>query len=578
MMQRSGLAVAALAALIAFAGMLVPSAASAGCINVYVPETTEVNPGTQISIPVTVSDVAQGVWPIYSFELEIEYCTGQDAMLTFTGASNGPMLDAAGWPSLTYFEWRAGGVKLANAGSIPLSGDGVLINLNFTVSAGAQPCDVCDLNIVSMVANDAAQAVDFCTDDGQIYVGADSRTGHIKYRDGDRPVPKVKVRLYADLNGSSYQRTTWTDANGDYHFTCLPKGLANARVVPSKSYDQDVETAVGTADASIILRRTVMNPNANAYFREGATLCGNAQDFEAADTAGDGDISAYDASLLLQFAVLARSHMPAWDGRDWIFCAEDSENMWNEGPTDTTDFTAILIGDVNRNWGRPELGKGVGGSVDVHLARGSVAEDGSVLLPIELGSGSAVSNGVLELRLPAGVNLVRATAGSGAHGALVAANQDGKTVRVAFARAANVENESGLVTLRLRSNSGDVEGAELVSASFEDGQVRGSIGQMNQTNLPASDTLRLMGNRPNPFNPQTSIRFYLPDRVKTSVYIYDQAGHRVRTLVNNEALSGDVSLVWNGTNDSGRSVASGVYYYQVKAGMWSSTAKMTLVK
>jgi FlgD Ig-like domain/Cohesin domain len=576
MMQRSGLAAAALVALIAFAGMIAPTVASAGCINVYVPETTAVTPGEEITIPVRVSDVAQGMWPIYSYELEIEYCTGQDAILTFLGATNGPIADGAGWQTVTYFETSPGRIKFANAGSVPLEGDGVLLYLNFRVSAAADPCEVCDINILGMNANDASQAVEFCTDDGQVYVDSDSCTGNIIYREGQRPIPGVKVRLYAALDGAAFQRTTWTDAQGDYHFNCLPKGLTDQRVVVSKSYDQDTESTVGTLDASIILRETVMDPGVASYFRN-LDLCGVNPDDEAADTSGDDNVSAYDASLLLQFMVGARAHVPAWDGQDWIFCPDDEAGVWNEGACGT-NFTGLLIGDVDRNWGTQSLAKGISGSVEIHLAAATTADDGSILLPIELGSGAAVSNGMLNLRLPAGVDLLGASSSADAQGVLVAANQDGRTVRVAFASARNVANGSALVNLRLRSSRGDADGAELVNAEFEGGQVAGTIGLTVQGNQPSARGLQLLGNRPNPFNPQTSIRFYLPESVDTSVYIYDQSGRRVRTLVDNTAMAGEIDLVWNGTNDDGKPVSSGVYYYQVKAGSWSSSAKMTLVK
>jgi flagellar hook assembly protein FlgD len=70
--------------------------------------------------------------------------------------------------------------------------------------------------------------------------------------------------------------------------------------------------------------------------------------------------------------------------------------------------------------------------------------------------------------------------------------------------------------------------------------------------------LVLEQNRPNPFNPQTSIRFYLPAPGTVELSIYDVRGALVRRLARGEFDAGAHALAWNGTDDAGRPVASGV--------------------
>ena len=60
--------------------------------------------------------------------------------------------------------------------------------------------------------------------------------------------------------------------------------------------------------------------------------------------------------------------------------------------------------------------------------------------------------------------------------------------------------------------------------------------------------------------------------------IYNILGQKVRTLVNQSLEPGEHSIVWNGTDNKGRSVASGIYFYRMKAGNYSETKKMVLKK
>ncbi|MCB9208829.1 MAG: T9SS type A sorting domain-containing protein [Ignavibacteriales bacterium] len=92
------------------------------------------------------------------------------------------------------------------------------------------------------------------------------------------------------------------------------------------------------------------------------------------------------------------------------------------------------------------------------------------------------------------------------------------------------------------------------------------------------DKFELSNNYPNPFNPTTNINFTIPKLTKVSVVIYNNLGQKVRTLVNNKVLSGNHTTVWNGRNDFGNSVPSGVYYYRLEAGSNSITKSMVLLK
>lgn len=92
------------------------------------------------------------------------------------------------------------------------------------------------------------------------------------------------------------------------------------------------------------------------------------------------------------------------------------------------------------------------------------------------------------------------------------------------------------------------------------------------------DEFVLHHNYPNPFNPSTTIRYGLPVDARVNVSIYNILGQRVRQLVDKDQTAGYQTVTWNGRNDAGRPVPSGVYLYQIVAGDFRASKKMLLLK
>ena len=85
-------------------------------------------------------------------------------------------------------------------------------------------------------------------------------------------------------------------------------------------------------------------------------------------------------------------------------------------------------------------------------------------------------------------------------------------------------------------------------------------------------------NFPNPFNPSTSIVFELPRPMQARLEIYDVRGRRIRTLFSGPAQAGSTTVDWDGLDDGGNAVASGVYTYALVTEDGTSARRMTLVK
>jgi hypothetical protein len=89
----------------------------------------------------------------------------------------------------------------------------------------------------------------------------------------------------------------------------------------------------------------------------------------------------------------------------------------------------------------------------------------------------------------------------------------------------------------------------------------------------------LSQNYPNPFNPSTLINFDLPKQSAVTLEIYDVLGQKVKTLVNGETMDpGYYKVTWNGTNQYGSPVSSGIYFYRIVADKFTSLKKMMFLK
>jgi len=94
--------------------------------------------------------------------------------------------------------------------------------------------------------------------------------------------------------------------------------------------------------------------------------------------------------------------------------------------------------------------------------------------------------------------------------------------------------------------------------------------------LPGSFSLEQ--NAPNPFNPQTRIEYSLPEAAEVKLVVYNVLGQQVNTLVDGFQEAGAKSVIWNGQDEKGTTVASGIYFYRMEAGDFAMTRKMMMLK
>ncbi len=84
---------------------------------------------------------------------------------------------------------------------------------------------------------------------------------------------------------------------------------------------------------------------------------------------------------------------------------------------------------------------------------------------------------------------------------------------------------------------------------------------------------------PNPFNPETTLKYDLPEESMVELGVYDLLGHTVNTLIDNkEQAAGTYTIFWNGKNNNGQNMSSGTYIVHLKAGVYAATRKVTLIR
>jgi flagellar hook assembly protein FlgD len=93
----------------------------------------------------------------------------------------------------------------------------------------------------------------------------------------------------------------------------------------------------------------------------------------------------------------------------------------------------------------------------------------------------------------------------------------------------------------------------------------------------------LLPNYPNPFNPETWIPYHLARASDVTLTIYDTTGAMVRQLDLGHQLAGfytarNRAAYWNGRNENGELIASGIYFYQLRTGDYTATRRMVIVK
>ena len=130
----------------------------------------------------------------------------------------------------------------------------------------------------------------------------------------------------------------------------------------------------------------------------------------------------------------------------------------------------------------------------------------------------------------------------------------------------------------------DESGSQYSWSSYRGNNHRDGVYDVTQSYMHLDKDLTpaefgLEYNYPNPFNPSTRIKFSIPSDMNISINVYDVMGRQVKTILSGSHAAGRYSVIWNGSDQHGRSVSSGIYFYELKgADDLVDTRKMILIK
>ena len=268
------------------------------------------------------------------------------------------------------------------------------------------------------------------------------------------------------------------------------------------------------------------------------TLTG--EDSVAANVSGQMGITAYDASLILQYVV----------GKISIFPVEEG------GVPDP--LTKSLVSS-----------RGV--SVGPVVSR----SDGRLAAPVLIDEMAGVVAGELELSLSERPGRITIDATDLTSDYLLVHHvQDGR-IRVAFAGAQAGSGSGAMLEIVFDGSDADaLNSLWLERVSLNEGMVPVRIGREAET----PRAYRLSQNYPNPFNPETMIRYDVAQDGDVRLSIYTLTGQLVRILADRDHPVGTHSVVWDGTDDIGRGMASGLYLCRMEAGDFRAVRKLLLVR
>jgi hypothetical protein len=290
------------------------------------------------------------------------------------------------------------------------------------------------------------------------------------------------------------------------------------------------------------------------------------------DVNGDGKIRSNDAILALRMA----SGLIEPDDDQKL-----AADMNDDGKVRSND--AILILRIAAGLAAPDRGVSVDGHISISIPEIHGVKGETITAPIKVSGTDALAGG--DIVMIYNPSVLKAVNVSSYDNMLMAYNtrQPG-TLRISFADVAGLNSET-VAQVQFEVMTDDVSPLELKAVEL----YRNDASPVVSTKLSGRfvswavppDHSALLQNFPNPFNPETWIPYQLKDDSHVAISIYNSSGQHIRTLDLGHRQAGlyfskDRAAYWDGRNESGELVSSGVYFYTIQSGNYTATRKMTL--
>ncbi len=563
---------------------LLPGTASAQCdVPCFVAdmETDGTNP---VLVPV-YSAVNLAQFEIEAFHMEFDFCADHN-LDPFDIETSGTMIDGYGIEAHNIQDQH---VEISWAGGTDFLPDSPLPLFYIVASNHMTQCEdecIVQFTVCEMESQqNGGGYVDSCPYDGTItYQHITGVEGYVFYINGD-PVPlAVPDALIED---ATHNLDQFTDANGHYKFyLCEESGLYC--FTPSKDTPPQQDDINGD-DAALILRYTVGLTQLSQWYDDYCPPTFIYPQRVAADVTCDGSITPLDASKILRFW-LNQNDIHDCVGQWRFFCTQECVTVHvGDYNVPVDNFWTLQMGDVNLSWDAAPLRGREAGHRDAQpvvfrAPTGPVNTGEENVLDFTLESDvQAYSASVDFIYDQRHMTLTDVELGDAVESGMVMFSDENGVVRIVMATANEFIADGSLFKLHfdvdlLHSNDrmlidvtdgtlGDVD----IIPVLEDGTI-----QFNGNNLMAGPMLG--ANKPNPFNPRTTITLSLSEEGPVLLEVYGVDGRLVRTLVDGFMPAAAHEVVWDGRNGDGAPVSSGIYWTVLRASGVTAKRPMILLK
>jgi len=384
--------------------------------------------------------------------------------------------------------------------------------------------------------------------------------GVVRYYTQDQYVPGTILNLvHADGN-----ITDTTAVDGSYYFEAIPGGIV--KIVPLKQNDKG--NYITGSDVLLMLR----------YLAFLEYLTPDQQ--YAADVTRDGKVTGLDAQTILNYFVFDDDNEGSTS--QWLFVPDTSEF---DLQSDTTiNFKSFLAGDVNGYWTSPEQAvkhnNFIGNQFDssnaiLKISEFRIQNQREIEVTVKMEQLEATLH-TLILSIAYDPQILKFTSikkSNSIQKFMVATNgnEPGK-VHLAMAGVEGLNKDDNITNLLFSLKPVNFEHEytelEIARARINDKIVthfvNGRVYFNNPAIMNAPDSFAVYQNQPNPFNQSTKICFDLPSDAFVELKIYNLLGQRITTLVKNILPAGKHQITWNGADEFGKPLKSGIYFYWIK--------------
>ncbi|MBI1936504.1 MAG: T9SS type A sorting domain-containing protein [Ignavibacteriales bacterium] len=352
-----------------------------------------------------------------------------------------------------------------------------------------------------------------------------------------------------------------TDADGD----AIAYSVA---VTPSPSGTYSISATLGTftfspvfADAGNTYTFTVTATDVNTATATTTTAINVNYPVNLGDVDASGSVTSADASLILQYVV----GLVTFDAQElW------AANVNGDSQVGALDAAWVLFYAVEGTWPTSKIAAAAG---TMEMGKAYAGDAGVIYLPVSLKNTSGALSLYTELTIDENAAEVVSVKKATPDGWFVAHNYSNSTLKIAMAGLNSlVDNDVVVIGLKLKDKESSLNITG--NAQLNDELTFGLLAKVRE--IPSE--FALSQNYPNPFNPTTTMKYALAQDASVTVTVYNMLGQKVKTLVDLQQEAGYYTINWDGTNEFGGRVASGIYIYRLTAGKFTSTLKMNLLK